>query len=125
MPTSEEFYHYAAQFEDLADSAQVLGRGPAGLTGADVVNGGNLGRAVTASLDAADANGQAAARRLRELAQTCRHRAEVVAAYAAEVDAYNRAVERYRTRRDLEFGLNPLPNPLPTPPDRPAAWVDL
>ncbi len=126
MPTAEQFYQYAARFDDLADAAEMLSHGPAGLAGDEVVTGGVLGRAVSATLDATESNGRAAAITLRELAETCRDRGARVAAYAAELAAYHEALDRYRRHQDGGFDAVPLPkHGLPRPPLRPPVWVEL
>ncbi len=126
MPTSYEFHNYAAQLDDLADTAETLARGPQGLAGSDVVTGGALGTAVAATLSSAEVNGAVAAATLRSLADTCRHRAWVTAAHDAAMVDYQRDLIQYRRQVDrmtpIERRLNPVRRP--NPPATPPAWVN-
>ncbi len=122
MPTSHEFDHAAALYDQVAsDIATVLGP-PTALLGVETVSGGMLGLVVDATIDAATANVATCIRDLQDSAALCRQRAEACRQFAAEMATYHQALDQWSTEIPPD---RVRLDSRPARPNKPAIWVEV
>ena len=136
MPTQAEFESAAGAFDRSAAHLDELFTGPRQLLNAGVVVGGLLATELHLLFDHVRRMLDRHADALRELAETCRGRAEESAAYQSQLRAFDDATESYPSelRRWTSISemhdqaptlvLSPGPPPLPpVAPAAPPAWM--
>ena len=131
MPTQSEFESAAGAFDRSAAHIDELFAGPRQLLNGGVVVGGLLATELHLLFDHVRRMLDRHADGLRELAETCRGRAEECATYQWQLRAFDDATESYRSdlRRwtsiseihDQAPTLVPSPGPPPLPPAAPPA----
>lgn len=122
MPTAIDFDTAAAALSAAAEDVWTLIGTCSPLLGPDVVDGGALAQLVELTLEVSDQNLRDASSDLADLADICRHRAAVCRSYTQELNAYQRALNRWV---DIQGSLPPgAEGPKrPRPPADPPAWV--
>jgi len=136
MPTQSEFEGAAGEFDRSATHVDELFRGPRQLLDEGVLVGGMLTLELNLLFEHLRAMLSRRADELRDLAATCRSRAEACAAHQAALRAFGTATDAYEgeLRRwamqseahdrwpSLVAPPGPVPRP-PTAPSTPPSWV--
>ena len=136
MPTQSEFECAAGEFDRSAADVDELFRGPRRLLDEGVLVGGMLTLELNLLFEHLRAMLSRRADELRDLAATCRSRAEACAAHQAALRAFGAATDAYEgeLRRwalqseahdrwpDLVASPGPAPRP-PAAPSTPPSWV--
>ena len=131
MPTQTDFERAAGDFDRSAAHIDELFAGPRQVLSGGVVIGGLLAIELHLLFDHVRLMLDHHADELRELAATCRGRAQECATYQSQLRAFEEASESYRTefRRWASISevyehaptLVPAPGPPPLPPAEPPA----
>jgi hypothetical protein len=137
MPTEFDFVESARTLERVAAEVETVYDEPRRLFDDAPLVGGALGFELAQLLTGLQRAMQIKADDLREVARTCRTRAQVVADHRAAASGYAQALDEYQTdlaawqRQFDAWLLDPsLPEPGPTPvapapPESPPLWVEL
>lgn len=138
MPTQSAFLAAADQFDSAAAQLGSLASSLHQLDGSSVVRGGRLGAETTEALAACGATASACVNQVLSAAAVCRYRAQVIAAYEAELQIYYQLLGGFEASKilwDQQFnawfmsgglGAYPAWNPIPpTAPAPPPAWADV
>jgi hypothetical protein len=136
MPTQSEFERAAGEFDRSAAQVDELFSGPRRLLNDGVLVGGLLTRELSLLFDHVRGTLSRRADELRDLAATCRSRAEACAAHRVALRAFADATDVYEGERrrwalqseahdrwpDLVASAGPVPR-RPEAPPTPPAWV--
>ena len=136
MPTQSEFERAAGEFDRSAAHVDELFSGPRRLLNEGVLVGGMLTLELTLLFEHVRGTLSRRADELRDLAVTCRSRAEACAAHRAALGAFADATDVYEGERrrwalqseahdrwpDLVASAGPVPR-RPEAPPIPPAWV--
>ncbi len=118
MPTADQFERAARRFDGIADALGDLMSTTPRLFGPNTLAGGTLTLVADLTISTSTATATNAGQLVRDLADTCRRRADICRTYAAEVDSYQRALRQFEAENSSLLQR-------PTRPRRPATWVEV
>jgi hypothetical protein len=139
MPTRTEFEAAAELFNQASADVSVLAASVEATSSEHILFGGSLGQTVPERIASAGSMARRSQVRIDEAAQTCLERAAIIAAYEAELEAYDVAFAHYQVasmRWTVRFSLwledttelvvHPGARPTPPrPPAPPPSWADV
>lgn len=118
MPTADQFDRAASAFDAIADAFVDLMTTTPSHFGPDTLAGGTLTLVADLTISTSTSTATSTGRLVRDLADTCRRRADICRSYAADIESYLHALRQFEA--DDSSLLH-----RPTRPRRPASWVEV